>query len=115
MEEYLKLLQKAWCQYIICVLSRDAGSRFPNMGKMSRAMGNGLEQLHAFNGGMQMQAPNFMQFMPPNAVQDIQGATPPVVQPKDDARLTRVETKIHDVNAKLDVIIKELGQPVVTQ
>tara|TARA_Y100001938_G_C7896852_1_gene332587 strand:- start:306 stop:653 length:348 start_codon:yes stop_codon:yes gene_type:complete len=94
MEEYVKMLQKAWCQYIVCVLSRDAGSRFPNMNKMSRAMGNGLEQLHAFNGGMQIQAPNFAQFLPPTAVQP----TPEVAvqKPKDDARLTRVETKIHE-------------------
>ena len=109
MEEYMKMLQKAWCQYIVCVLSRDGGSRFPNMGKMSRAMGNGIEQLHAFNGGMQIQAPNFAQFMPPTAVNPngLPVAQVPQVhvKPKDDPRLVRLETKVHSMEQGIQTLL----------
>ena len=106
MEEYMKILQKAWVQYLVCALARDAGSRFPNINKMSRNLGTGVEQMHAFNGGVQMGAVN--PFAALGAQLPVQQAVVPVEQPKpkDDARLTRVETKMHEQNLKIDAILK---------
>tara|TARA_B100000519_G_scaffold175338_1_gene163803 strand:- start:106 stop:522 length:417 start_codon:yes stop_codon:yes gene_type:complete len=110
-----------YAQGVQCVISKMSASRYPNANKMQAAATNGIEAVLGLavtlNSQGQQQDNNLLSSLitAVQQAQPAQVAAEPVVQPKDDARLTRVETKIHDVNGKLDLIIKELGQPVVTQ
>ena len=103
-----------YAQGIQCAIAKQSASRYPNPRRMEQAVTNGVEAIM----GLAVTANNNAQPQGGNLLASLAGMLPqqPAAEkPKDDARLTRVETKMHDVNNKLDLIIDELAHPVVTK
>ena len=85
-----------------CFIAKDAASKWSKPGKAIRVAEQAIEAIQQLSMQAQGVQANPFATLVNQATQVPQA----VEKPKDDARLTRVETKMHEQNLKIDAILK---------
>tara|TARA_R100000750_G_C2276394_1_gene69483 strand:- start:116 stop:481 length:366 start_codon:yes stop_codon:yes gene_type:complete len=105
--QYIQMILRALVQHQVCVIARDAGSRFPNSNRINRGALNATDniiQLQAMMSGQQANPLNDLQGL-------LGGVQQPVSNPAPGDKGDEVKRLSKDVHFLKKVILERLPKP----